>query len=451
LKFDSLRKNVEVVIVGQSPSLIAVYEKYFALAGLKVIAKFSNAGDLFSVFASDEKTELENSIIFLDSSSSETRGLEFARQLKQLNPRQKVILLTDEDLSKFEPNEGLFDGWVRKPFTFSELLDVIDSASSPLRMKGSWIFKDPPEIERLLRDILLDSKEKMCSVRNPASIIQGINVSGHTPSYIAARAKGLKVFLITEITKNNLFFCKQLMVNQGVQLRHLEGVQGNFIVWDARYTIEIIQTLSNSPSVGQALFSNLESIVSKNQYEFDQLWNIAIPAERKIQELDARPEEANLVLLSGNDVVEQTRINLVRDARIFVDACLFPGWVGYLLKSGLLEAGVEAISRGVRCRLLTEITRENVDLCKKLIERSVEIRHLSSMKGAFALNEKELTINAVAEDRETGREFSTIYSKYPDLVAQHKSIFNTLWQTATLFDARVKELEEESREQIQNN
>ena len=460
MKFDTARKNTKIIIVDGSKSRSYVYAKYFAMADLNVAATFASAGDALSYFASDEeigKGTAANSIVLLDGEMAGRGELEAVMELKRLIPNQKMILALSNDISasRFGDKE-LFDGFIRKPFTISELMDEIQKATSPLQMKGSRIFQSHEEIERLVQDILADSREKMCSIRNPAFVTQGgAGVSGQLSAYLAARSRGLKVFLITEITRENMFYCKQLMLNQGIQVRHLDGLRTDFIVWDEKHSVETIRApVESSSAPEQVLYSNLEHIVDKNQYEFDALWSIARPAERVIKDLEARQqekeEEAKFSVLTGNDLVGQNRTNIVRNARLYIDACIIPAWLEYLLKPDVLQAGIQAVSRGVHCRLLTEITRESLPVCKKLIENGVEIRHLSNQKGAFALNEKEATVNAEAEEPTANKPFSTIYSNYPNFVAQHRSIFNTLWQIAIPASVRVEQIETEEENEIRN-
>ena len=49
----------------------------------------------------------------------------------------------------------------------------------------------------------------------------------------AKKTRGTILRFITEITKDNISYCKQIMEN--VELRHLDGVKGNFGVSDTEY------------------------------------------------------------------------------------------------------------------------------------------------------------------------------------------------------------------------
>ena len=42
-----------------------------------------------------------------------------------------------------------------------------------------------------------------------------------------AKSRGVKLMYVTEITKDNVYYCKQLM-EIASELRHLDGIKGNF-------------------------------------------------------------------------------------------------------------------------------------------------------------------------------------------------------------------------------
>ena len=48
-------------------------------------------------------------------------------------------------------------------------------------------------------------------------------------AFVAAKKRGIKLRYITEITKDNLFYCKQLLTMVD-ELRHLDGIKGNLYV-----------------------------------------------------------------------------------------------------------------------------------------------------------------------------------------------------------------------------
>ena len=69
--------------------------------------------------------------------------------------------------------------------------------------------------------------------KNGASFVATYNV--YKDNYIAARQRGCTIRLITEITQDNLQYCKELMAGVVDELRHLEGLIGGIAVNDSEY------------------------------------------------------------------------------------------------------------------------------------------------------------------------------------------------------------------------
>ncbi|MGE5660741.1 MAG: hypothetical protein ACM3X1_00685, partial [Ignavibacteriales bacterium] len=68
--------------------------------------------------------------------------------------------------------------------------------------------------------------------KNGPSIIMTFDI--YKDNYIAARQRGCRIRLITEITSDNIRYCKELIkiVNE---LRHLEGFKGGIAVSESEY------------------------------------------------------------------------------------------------------------------------------------------------------------------------------------------------------------------------
>jgi len=128
--------SAKIIIVDNTPDLVHVYQKFFDMAGLKVIASFFSAKEMLeslskSVMDPGKEQELEkNSIVLLDHKMPEMNGEEAARRLRKLNPKIGIILATAEDPSKLKIEENLFDGIIQKPFSMGEFVRIIERVSS---------------------------------------------------------------------------------------------------------------------------------------------------------------------------------------------------------------------------------------------------------------------------------------------------------------------------------
>ena len=59
-----------------------------------------------------------------------------------------------------------------------------------------------------------------------------IDVQAIKEARINAKDRGIKFRYITEITKENIFYCKQMIKEFNAELRHLNEVKGNFEIND---------------------------------------------------------------------------------------------------------------------------------------------------------------------------------------------------------------------------
>jgi two-component system, OmpR family, sensor histidine kinase VicK len=106
----------------------------------------------------------------------------------------------------------------------------------------------------------------------------------------------------------------------------------------------------------------------------------------------------------------------------------------------ILERYLKASKRGVRIRQITEITKNNILDCKKLME-SMELRHLDGLHGYFVVVDgKEFYSHAYGQE---GKSFPhMVASTVKVFVQQQQYFFNTLWEKAISAKQRIKEIEE---------
>ena len=88
--------------------------------------------------------------------------------------------------------------------------------------------------------------------------------------------------MLTAITRENIPFCKEIL--KIVEVRHLDGIKGNFGVTDTDYIA--ISTPTEEQSIPNAVYSNVKEDIKQQQYVFEILWNKAIPGEQKITDLE---------------------------------------------------------------------------------------------------------------------------------------------------------------------
>lgn len=97
--------------------------------------------------------------------------------------------------------------------------------------------------------------------------------------YDDAKKRSVRIRYVTEITRENIRHCKELM--QFAELRHLDGVRGSFAVSEG----EFVAGISVNGSIERLIYSNVAEMVAHQQQVFETLWAAGTPAEKKMREL----------------------------------------------------------------------------------------------------------------------------------------------------------------------
>jgi hypothetical protein len=98
--------------------------------------------------------------------------------------------------------------------------------------------------------------------------------------------KGGHIRFITEITKENHKYCKEIM--KFVELRHIEGIKGIVRINENEYQSNLAIQESKLASI--LLCSTLKKVVELQQHVFDNLWKTTIPGEQLIKEIEIEVE-----------------------------------------------------------------------------------------------------------------------------------------------------------------
>src|ERR687892_1595742 len=112
-------------------------------------------------------------------------------------------------------------------------------------------------------------------------------------AYEDMKSRETKIRWVTDITKDNLTHCKDLM--QYAEVRHISSLNENFRVSEAEY---IVATTTNEGfSIPKLNYSNSKEIVGQQQYIFEALWAKGVPAEHRIREIeqDVEPQRIEVI------------------------------------------------------------------------------------------------------------------------------------------------------------
>jgi two-component system, OmpR family, sensor histidine kinase VicK len=287
---------------------------------------------------------------------------------------------------------------------------------------------------------MLSARKKIDMCVDATAPTVGIKLEILKEAKIKAKKKGVRIRYITEITKDNISYCRELA--EIVELRHLDNIQGNFGLSEREYCMAIAPIEKEKP-VTQVIYSNAKQVIRQHHTLFETLWSKAIPAKLKIKEIEeGRPIFGRTEVLYGEEENAIPKgIEFMKNVKKTMDI-----YFDYLGPSIIIELDayrngfVEIRRRGGKIRALTEITDQNIHYCKDLLKMVNELRHLERLKGWLSVSETEMITTRVLQEAKPLTE--VIHSNAQDFVQQGQYIFDALWNKAIPAEQKIKEIEE---------
>ena len=248
--------------------------------------------------------------------------------------------------------------------------------------------------------------------------------------------KGIKLRLITEITKDNITYCKTMM--RYFDVRHIDGVKGNFGISDGMQYLGNMLT-SDTKSGQDLIHINNKSFVELQQYLFDTLWNNAIQSREKIKEIELGLDKEFIETIKDPSEIKHLIHNLLNSATyeiliLFSTANSF----NRAKNENILQILKESIKRGVNVRLLiptdnyvkNEISEKKLRVTQKQIYVQYISKPLQTNITTMIIDQSiSLSIEINDDTKQTFEESAGLatYSNNESTVSSSASIFESLW------------------------
>ena len=195
-------------------------------------------------------------------------------------------------------------------------------------------------------------------------------------AFLDAKRRGVKLFYITEITRDNLSYCKQL-ITMVDELRHLDGIKGNFYISETGYLAPATFHEKGKPA-SQIIYSNVKELIEHQRYVFDTFWDKAISAEQRIREIEEEREPDFYEVITDNEKASQILIDLakaVKKEALF----LLPNDKDMLRldRMGLIDYTIKASQNGATVKIICPMSEANAKVVKRISERAPQIQVLN--------------------------------------------------------------------------
>ncbi|HXX96992.1 MAG TPA: ATP-binding protein, partial [Candidatus Bathyarchaeia archaeon] len=252
----------------------------------------------------------------------------------------------------------------------------------------------------------------------------------------------VKLRYITEITTENISYCKELM--KIADVRHLDGIKGNFMLSEKEY---LAPAASNNTSniASQIIYSNLQEIVEQQQYMFETLWSKAIPSQQRIREIEEGVHPVSTRILEDQDqIINEIRRLNYNSTRLSVCSGIGGMQMGYkyLFDSYMSVVDKHQKGEGEGMRWAINIDRKNLDLVKVFLNVGIQIRHVKNMP-PMNFGVSEIATAGTIEKMEAGRmSQSFLVSTEPLYINHFSSLFEEIWKDGTDAKQRIALIEE---------
>ncbi|HZA63919.1 MAG TPA: ATP-binding protein [Nitrososphaeraceae archaeon] len=262
-------------------------------------------------------------------------------------------------------------------------------------------------------------------------------------AFVDAKNRGIKLRYVTEITGDNVSYCKELVNTINIDLRHVDGIKGNFYVSENEYVAPATFHHKGKPA-SHIIYSNVKEIVDHQQYVFESFWTRAIPAQQRIKEIEEGVIHYQTKIVDNPDEIIKEISELTADSNE-LDTCLAPGGLQYShnhffdIKKKLLDKQKRGQHKGIR--YITNIGKENTQLVKLYMEQGIQIKHIKNLPAmSFGVSDKEIAVTI--ENMEGGTPIrSLLLSNEPLYLKHFSSTFEGLWKNGTDAIDRIREIE----------
>ncbi|HZB98688.1 MAG TPA: HAMP domain-containing sensor histidine kinase, partial [Nitrososphaeraceae archaeon] len=271
-----------------------------------------------------------------------------------------------------------------------------------------------------------------------------------------------RIRIITQINKDNIQSCKELM-KFGIELRHLDEVVGifsinefeycatkKFPIQDRQYSFENQYQLSNN-----IVYSNDKEIVNHYKYIFEILWSKAIPAEQRTREVEDDTNRFSTEILKNPHEISDDILRLTQNSSN-ISLCFavqgpqltdsnFFDLYSRALQKHEKEGNDDKNSSGSKnaIKWITTIDKKDeIPLIKILLGLGMQIRHsrfLTPM--SFIIGDREIVASIEKMIFDKGIN-SALYSNEPPYIEHFKRVFEDLWKISVDAVERIKDIEE---------
>ncbi len=290
-----------------------------------------------------------------------------------------------------------------------------------------------------------NADQKIDTCMNYTRPALAITIESVRNAFIDAKKRGVKLRYLTEITIDNIAYCKELMTLVD-EIRHLDRIKGNLMVSESEY-LAPAALFEKGKIASQVIYSNQKEVVEQHQYVFDTLWNKAISAQQRITEIEQGVEPIKTKVLENKEQIFNHMKSVIGNSSER-SVCSTIGAM-QLIHNNFFEEYKKIIDKHRRDRqgkgirwITSIIDKDSIDLVKIFLNAGIQVRHVRNLTPmSFAVDNKHFY--ATVEKMEEGKMMeSLLISNEPVYINHYNSIFEELWKNGINAVDRIKDIEQ---------
>jgi signal transduction histidine kinase len=263
-----------------------------------------------------------------------------------------------------------------------------------------------------------------------------------------AKIKGTRIRYITEISKDNLNSCIEIM--KFADIRHMNGIIGNFILSDKEY----FGQPAGSKFLSNPVYTNEKGMVIMQNFIFENLWNNAVTQQDKISSLEVGVEPEEVKVLSDPIEIRKTYLSLIESAKSQISLIIAtPNALQRNYKGGIISMLMDASEkRNVNVNLViptygNDKIQDNF-LHTKSLDKNFRFKmksiapvttEIHKIKTTFLIvDTKSVFIIDVKDDSKSNFLEAVGYATFHTGKSRAESynfIFDTIWRQADLYES----------------
>ncbi|MGD9534633.1 MAG: hypothetical protein AB7V56_12815 [Candidatus Nitrosocosmicus sp.] len=195
------------------------------------------------------------------------------------------------------------------------------------------------------------------------------------------KEKSIKCRLITDVNLENKGFLDTLPF---LEIRHLEGLRGNFGIRDEMGYMAFILNKQNDESV-QTYFSNSRTLADQQMKIFEELWNMAIPFAIRKKELEYENKKDTKRITGDPENIQREIEALTLTCKKDLTILSSNNFLCLLLnKFSFIKSLPFILQRGISIKILAIIVNEY--LVKQIASINESLQSIKPIQLGFANN-----------------------------------------------------------------